>query len=89
MVNQSDRAAVALSHLLDEVLRTRVHHRLVLQRKRADSVDSNKARRAALRALENYVAALNARELPVPPRIQRDLRMLRILCAHAAPRTSP
>jgi len=74
-----------LGLLLAEVLRTRAHHGLVLQRSRTGSPEVRGTRQAALRALEHYVSALRSRDLPVPPRLRRDLTMLRLLCDDAGP----
>jgi hypothetical protein len=86
VVTQSDRAVLPLKLLFDEVLRTRERHARSLQRKRTGSAEVVRSRRAAMLALEDYIAALRSRELPVPPKMQRDLTMLRNLCADGVPR---
>ena len=73
-----------LQLLLAEVVRTRDKHRVELQR-RGGSPEQAVSREAALEALEAYVAALNDRSWPVPPRMHQDLRLLRALCG---PRTA-
>jgi hypothetical protein len=80
-MNMSD---VELQLLLAEVVRTRDEHRVELQR-RGGSPEQASSREAALEALEAYVAALNDRSWPVPPRMHQDLRLLRALCG---PRTA-
>ena len=75
-MNMSD---VDLQLLLAEVVRTRGEHRVELQR-RGGSPEQAVSREAALEALEAYVAALNDRSWPVPPRMHQDLRLLRALC---------
>jgi hypothetical protein len=81
MVNRSDLAEVSLRLLLDAVVRTRAQHSIVLRRCPTGSPEAIRTRRAALGALEHYVSALRARDLPVPPKLQRDLTMWRNLCA--------
>ena len=68
-----------LQQLLAEVVRTRDEHRRELQR-RAGSPELGLSREAALDALEVYVAALTERRWPIPPRMNRDLQLLRALC---------
>ena len=87
-MRRSDRVEVPLKPLLDEVLRTRAQHSGVLRRRPTGSAEAARTRRAALRALEDYVSALRARELPVPPKLQRDLTMWRLLCADAGSQRS-
>jgi hypothetical protein len=70
-----------LQQLLAVVVRTRDEHRRELQR-RAGSPELAQSREAALDALEDYVAALNDRRWPIPPRMHQDLRLLRALCGH-------
>jgi hypothetical protein len=70
-----------LQLLLAVVVRTRDEHRRELQR-RAGSPELAQSREAALEALEEYVAALNDRRWPIPPRMHQDLRLLRALCGH-------
>jgi hypothetical protein len=70
-----------LQQLLAVVVRTRDEHRRELQR-RAGSPELGQSREAALDALEDYVAALNERRWPIPPRMHQDLRLLRALCGH-------
>jgi hypothetical protein len=72
-----------LQLLLAEVVRTRDEHRVELQR-RGGSPEQAVSREAALEALEAYVAALNDRSWPVPPRMHQDLRLLRALCGQRA-----
>ena len=74
-----------LQQLLAEVVRTREEHRVELQR-RGGSPEQAVSREAALDALEAYVAALNERSWPIPPRMHQDLRLLRALCGQ---RTGP
>jgi hypothetical protein len=68
-----------LYQLLADVVRTRDEHRAELRR-RGGSPEQAHSREAALDALEAYVAALNERSWPVPPRMHQDLRLLRALC---------
>jgi hypothetical protein len=78
-----------LQRLLADVVRTRDDHRRELQR-RAGSPELGQSREAALDALEVYVAALNERRWPIPPRMHQDLRLLRALCGHRrAPERKP
>ena len=78
-----------LQQLLADVVRTRDEHRRELQR-RAGSPELGQSREAALEALEVYVAALNDRRWPIPPRMNQDLRLLRALCGHRrAPERRP
>jgi hypothetical protein len=78
-----------LQQLLAVVVRTRDDHRKELQR-RAGSPELAQSREAALEALEEYVAALNDRRWPIPPRMHQDLRLLRALCGHRrAPERRP
>ena len=72
-----------LQQLLADVVRTRDEHRVELQR-RGGSPEQAISREAALEALEAYVAALNERSWPVPPRMHQDLRLLRALCGQRA-----
>jgi hypothetical protein len=72
---------VDLKQLLSDVVRTRDEHRRELQR-RAGSPELAQSREAALEALEVYVAALDDRRWPIPPRMHQDLALLRALCGH-------
>jgi hypothetical protein len=74
-----------LRRLLDEVKRTKGRHRLEL-RGRVETPTVQSTREEALVALEVYTAALDARRLPVPRDMQRDLKLLRVLCVQAARR---
>jgi hypothetical protein len=74
-----------LQRLFDEVTRTRTEHRHELGN-RVDASVVFATREASLAALENYVDALQARHLPTPPTMHRDLKLLRILCADARTR---
>jgi hypothetical protein len=38
-------------------------------------------------ALEDYAAALESHHVPIPPSVNRDLRLLRGLCSHATTRS--
>ena len=79
-MNTSD---AELQLLLAEVVRTRDEHRVELQR-RGGSPEQAISREVALEALEAYVAALNERSWPVPPRMHQDLNLLRALCGQRA-----
>jgi hypothetical protein len=68
-----------LRHLLEEVIRTKAEHRDELGR-RINPTLIFSTREASLTALEDYVFFLEALRLPVPPRMHRDLEILRVLC---------
>ncbi|HEX3931069.1 MAG TPA: hypothetical protein VHW64_10205 [Nocardioides sp.] len=70
-----------LRDLLGEVRRTRVAYDLELHRRRPEAYQVNATRLAVLMALEDYASALGQQNLPVPPKMHRDLKMLRLLCA--------
>ena len=70
-----------LRQLWEDVVRTRDEHHKDRQG-RAGSAELGQSREAALVALEEYVAALNDRRWPIPPRLHQDLRLLRALCGH-------
>jgi len=81
------REDAELRRLIDEVVRTRKAHRHELSRHRQATHTSIKfTRQDSLAALETYLAALQARHLPAPPTMQRDLALLRALCG-GVPRT--
>jgi hypothetical protein len=71
-----------LRRLLAEMKQAQVRHRREL-RGRVDTLRVTATREDALAALELYADALLARRLPVPPAMQRDLRLLRVLCPKA------
>ena len=77
-----------LQDLMAEVVRTRHEHRLELQR-RSGSPEQAISRAAALAALEAFVAALNDRSWPVPPRMHQDLNLLRALCGQRSAGRKP
>lgn len=71
---------LSLRYLLSEVLRTR---KIQSQRQGQRGVTAQAlltTRRAALRALEDYTAALRRRGWPTPPQMARDIQLLRALC---------
>jgi hypothetical protein len=69
-----------LQQLLDDLKRARSSHRDAL-RGRVDTPHVESTRADTLVAAEAYVSALHERRLPIPPRLHRDLVILRILCA--------
>lgn len=69
-----------LQRLLDDMKSTKVAHRLALGG-RLDLFRIESTRSESLVALEAYVSALDARGLPIPPPLHRDLDLLRRLCA--------
>jgi len=68
-----------LRRLLEEVTRTKAEHRDELSRPINPALISS-TREASLTAMEDYVCFLEALHLPVPPRMHRDLEILRVLC---------
>jgi len=76
----SGRGDPSLRDLLAEVLRTR-QIQLEEQGQRGASAQTLlPVRRASLQALENYTVALHQRGWPTPPRMSRDIQLLRALC---------
>ena len=74
----SGRGDPSLRDLLAEVLRTR---QIQLEEQRGASAQTLlPVRRASLQALENYTVALHQRGWPTPPRMSRDIQLLRALC---------
>jgi len=70
----------SLRALLMEVHRTRAAH-VEGQGERGATVQSLiPVRRAALKALENYSAALDERGWPTPAHMKLDIQLLRALC---------
>lgn len=69
-----------LQHLMDQVQAAKLSHRQALGG-RLDTLQIESTRTELLAALETYGTALEARHLPIPPTLRRDLDMLRRLCA--------
>jgi hypothetical protein len=69
-----------LKRLLMKVQRTRAAELKARRLGRADASFMLPARRASLRALEAYVAALDRQGWPAPPKLRQDIRLLRALC---------
>ena len=70
----------SLKSLLDEVVRARAHQHEQTELRGVSIATQVAGHRAVLEALERYVGALEANELPIPRRIQADLRLRRALC---------
>ena len=68
-----------LQRLRMDVERARRTHRDAL-RGRRDPATETSTRADVLVALENFVHALQSRQLPVPPTVQRDIALLQNLC---------
>ncbi|MGC4112521.1 MAG: hypothetical protein QM747_19280 [Nocardioides sp.] len=72
-----------LRHFLEEVRRAQEAYDAELHRRpHPGEVQVTATRNAVLVALEDYASALGQQNLPVPPKMHRDLQMLRILCAN-------
>ena len=83
-VNRPSRAE--LHRLMGEVQRTRD----LAAEERATSaswMQQLESRRDSLRALEDYVAALEQLAFPVPRQIRDELRLCRTLCGTTTPRS--
>jgi hypothetical protein len=74
-----------LPGLLAEVRRTRTAQHETQQLVGASALSMVPARRASLAALEAYAGALDRRGWPVPPKMRRDLQLLRSLCGPLYP----
>jgi hypothetical protein len=68
-----------LRWLFEQVVVARSRHRQQL-RERTDLLAIAATREATLAALEDYASAIVRQGLPVPPAVNRDLRLLRALC---------
>ena len=74
-----------LRRLWDVLDRARGVHRACL-RGRQDAVLETVTRVDVLGALEEFITALETRKLPVPPRLQREVKILQNLTRYASGR---
>jgi hypothetical protein len=83
---QSSRAAsseVDLGSLLAAVLRARAAQSEIRQHPGRHVDSLMMARRACLKAIEEYTAALKSRRLPIPYQMHMELALLRTVCGSA------
>jgi hypothetical protein len=76
----ADTQVSVLRALMDEVVRARAAQDQVRTRSSVAPEELRRARRAHLRALENYALALDRLGWPPPPKLCREMHLLRSLC---------
>ena len=69
-----------LKRLFQEVQRTRAAQLETRRPARGDAAFMLPAREASLKALEDYVGALDRQGWPAPPKMRQEIRLLRSLC---------